>query len=238
MGRLRGEIILLNCCKSLQINRTFFQAATVLSEDKRRYRSSQDQSGTKSQTAALPISASRDGPPASNRSALPAALCRRVSAVRTDTGTTALVRPGRCAFGSLPAPWVDAFFVSLPVGTGVGSSTGRVGQLTPGCWSRRSPLLRRLLPRRREALPSSRITLLPTCPALRSRWGPARLPWREQYGQRSLAPVPFGYPHPPRRLRSVFPSHHPPVQVGYSFPKVDGVFGGGHLVDARCRVLA
>jgi hypothetical protein len=39
-------------------------------------------------------------------------------------------------------------------------------------------------------------------------------------------------------LRSVFPSYHPSMQVGYSFPKVDGVFGDGHLVDARCRVLA
>ena len=27
-GRLGGEIILLNCCKCLQINSTFFQAAT------------------------------------------------------------------------------------------------------------------------------------------------------------------------------------------------------------------
>jgi hypothetical protein len=32
MGRLGGEIILLNCCKRLQINRTFFQVVTVLSE--------------------------------------------------------------------------------------------------------------------------------------------------------------------------------------------------------------
>jgi hypothetical protein len=44
----------------------------------------------------------------------------------------------------------------------------------------RSPLLRLFPPRRREALPSSRITLLSTCPALRPRWCPARLPWREQ----------------------------------------------------------
>ena len=43
-----------------------------------------------------------------------------------------------------------------------------------------SPLLRRLLPRRREALPSSWITLLLTCPALRPRWCPMRLPWRGQ----------------------------------------------------------
>ena len=47
---------------------------------------------------------------------------------------------------------------------------------------RRSPLLRRLFPRRREALPSSRITHLSTCPALRPRWCPARLPWRGQDG--------------------------------------------------------
>ena len=47
---------------------------------------------------------------------------------------------------------------------------------------RRSPLLRRLFPRRREALPSSQITHVSTCPALRPRWCPARLPWREQDG--------------------------------------------------------
>jgi hypothetical protein len=34
MGRLGGEIILPNCCKWLQINRTFFQVVTVLSEGK------------------------------------------------------------------------------------------------------------------------------------------------------------------------------------------------------------
>ena len=102
----------------------------------------------------------------------PAVLC---------VATTAFVRPGRFAFGSLPVPWVDAFvFVSLPACAGVGSSAGRVGQQTPGCWLRRSPLLRRLFPRRREALPSSRITPLTTCPALRPRWCPARLPWRGQ----------------------------------------------------------
>jgi hypothetical protein len=32
MGRLGGEIISLNCCKWLQINRPFFQAVTHLSE--------------------------------------------------------------------------------------------------------------------------------------------------------------------------------------------------------------
>jgi hypothetical protein len=63
MGWLEGEIILLNCCKWLQINRTFFQAVAVLSDGKSRYLSSQDQSGTKNQVAPLPISASRDGPP-------------------------------------------------------------------------------------------------------------------------------------------------------------------------------
>ena len=102
----------------------------------------------------------------------PAVLC---------VATTAFVRPGRFAFGSLPVPWVDALcFVSLPACAGVGSSAGRVGQQTPGCWLRRSPLLRRLFPRRREALPSSRITPLNTCPALRPRWCPARSPWRGQ----------------------------------------------------------
>jgi hypothetical protein len=83
-------------------------------------------------------------------------------------------------FPTLPVPWVDALlFVSLPAGARLGSSADCVGQQAPGCWLRRSPLLRRLLPRRREALPSSRITHLPTCPALRPRWCPARLPWRE-----------------------------------------------------------
>ncbi len=62
----------------------------------------------------------------------------------------------------------------------VGSLADRVRQPAPGCWLSRSPVLRLLLPRRREALPSSRITHLSTCPALRPRWCPARLPWREQ----------------------------------------------------------
>ena len=101
----------------------------------------------------------------------PAVLC---------VATTAFVRPGRSAFGSLPVPWADALcFVSLPACARVGSSAGHVNQLTPGCWLRRSPLLRRLLPRRREALPSSRVTPLNACPALRPRWCPARLPCRE-----------------------------------------------------------
>jgi hypothetical protein len=95
--------------------------------------------------------------------------------------TTAFVRSGRSAFGSLPVPWVDALrFVFPPACAGVGSSAGRVGPQTPGCWLSRSPLLRRLFPRRREALPSSRITLLPTCPALRSRWCPTCSPCRKQ----------------------------------------------------------
>jgi hypothetical protein len=82
--------------------------------------------------------------------------------------------------GSLPVPWVDALFVSRPACAGIGSPAGRAGQQSPGCCLRRSPLFRRLVPRRREALPSPRFTLGPTCPALRPRWCPARLPWREQ----------------------------------------------------------
>jgi hypothetical protein len=102
----------------------------------------------------------------------PAVLC---------VATTAFVSPGRFAFGSLPVPWVDALlFVSLPASAGVGSSAGGVAQQLPGCWLRRSPVFRPLLPRRREALPSSRVTPLNTCPALRPRWCPTRLPWREQ----------------------------------------------------------
>jgi hypothetical protein len=95
--------------------------------------------------------------------------------------TTAFVLPGWFAFRSRPVPWVDALlFVSLPACARVGSSVGRVGHPTPGCWLCRSPAFRLLLPRRREALPSSRITLLHTCPALRPRWCPTRLPWRGQ----------------------------------------------------------
>ena len=105
------------------------------------------------------------------------ALCPAVLCV----ATTAFVRPGRFALGSLPVPWVDALlFVSLSACTEVGSSADRVGQQTPRCWLGRSPSLRPLLPRRREALPSSRATHVNTCPALRLRWCPARLPWREQ----------------------------------------------------------
>ena len=99
----------------------------------------------------------------------PAVLC---------VATTAFVLPGRFAFGSLPVPWVDALvFVSLFACAEVGSSAGRVGQHTPGCCLGRSPSLRRLLPRRREALPSSRVTPLNTCPALRPRWCPTGSPW-------------------------------------------------------------
>ena len=102
----------------------------------------------------------------------PAVLC---------VATTAFVHPGRSALCSLPVPWFDALlFVSRPACAGLGSSAGRVGHHTPGCCLSRSPLIRLLLPRRREALPSSRFTPLPTCPALRPRWCPARLPWREQ----------------------------------------------------------
>jgi hypothetical protein len=102
----------------------------------------------------------------------PAVLC---------VATTSFVRPGRSALGSLPVPWVDAlWFVFLSDGTELGSVVGRVGLPPPGCWLRRSPCFRRLLPRRREALPSSRITLVPTCPALRPRWCPVHLPWRKQ----------------------------------------------------------
>src|ERR1035441_530224 len=53
----------------------------------------------------------------------PAVLC---------VATTAFVRPGRCALCSLPVPWVDALFVSLPACAGVGSSTGRADCGNPG----------------------------------------------------------------------------------------------------------
>jgi hypothetical protein len=112
--------------------------------------------------------------------------------------TTASVRPGRYALGSLPIPWVDALlFVFRSACAVFGSHDGRVGLHTPGCCSSRSPCFRLCLPKRREALPSSRITLLPTCPALRPRWCPARLPWREQD---CCLPV-----HANRRLSARFP---------------------------------
>jgi hypothetical protein len=90
------------------------------------------------------------------------------------------LRPSRSVhFRSLPVPWVDArFFVFLPACAEVGSSVGRVSPRTPGCCLCRSPSLRRLFPRRREALPSSRITLVSTCPALRLRWCPIHSPCR------------------------------------------------------------
>ena len=98
---------------------------------------------------------------------LPAVLC---------VATTTFVRPGWFAFGSRPVPWVDALFcVSLPACAGLGSFTVRVERQTPGCCFRRSPLLRLLFPRRREVLPSSRITPLNACPDLRSRWCPIPL---------------------------------------------------------------
>jgi len=101
---------------------------------------------------------------------VPAVLC---------VATTTFVRPGWFAFGSRPVPWVDALFcVSLPACAGLGSLTVRVERQTPGCWLRRSPLLRQLFPRRREVLPSSRITPLNACPDLRPRWSPACWPCR------------------------------------------------------------
>ena len=101
----------------------------------------------------------------------PAVLC---------IATTAFVLPGRCAFGSLPVPWCNAWlFVFLPARAGLGSSARRVARRMPGCWLGRSPC-RPLLPRRREALPSSRVTPVNTCPALRPRWCPARSPCRAQ----------------------------------------------------------
>jgi hypothetical protein len=97
----------------------------------------------------------------------PAVLC---------VATTAFVLPGRSACRCLPVPWFNALlFVFLPALAGLGSSDRRVAHRMPGCWLGRSPC-RPLLPRRREALPSSRITPLNTCPALRLRWCPARWP--------------------------------------------------------------
>lgn len=92
------------------------------------------------------------------------------------------LRPSRSVhFRSLPVPWVDAsWFVFLPAPARFGSSVGGVSQHWPGCCSCRSSSLRLLLPRRREALPSSRVTPLSTCPALRLRWCPVRSPWRQQ----------------------------------------------------------
>jgi hypothetical protein len=64
------------------------------------------------------------------------------------------------------------------------------------------------------------------------------LVFQHQYGQRSLASVPFGYPNPPRRLRPILPEHPSPMQILDSFPQVDSVFGGSDLVDPRRRVFA
>ena len=90
--------------------------------------------------------------------------------------TTTFVRPGWFAFGSLPVPWVDALvFVFRPARAEAGSFAVRIQRQTPGCWLRRSPVFRRCLPRRREVLPSSRITPLNACPDLRSRWCPSPL---------------------------------------------------------------
>jgi hypothetical protein len=61
---------------------------------------------------------------------------------------------------------------------------------------------------------------------------------QHQDGQRSLAPVPLGYPHSPGRLGSVFPTHQFPVQLRDSLPQVPFVFLHGHLVDARGGVFA
>src|SRR5262245_57703521 len=103
---------------------------------------------------------------------VPAVLC---------FATTAFVFPGRSTCRSLPVPWCGAFrCVFHSVLSGLGSCNRRAACCMPGCWFAGSPSFRLWLPRRREALPSSRITLLFTCPALRPRWCPLRLPWREQ----------------------------------------------------------
>lgn len=80
--------------------------------------------------------------------------------------------PQYCALLRLPS--------SFPVPTGVSSSVRGVACRMPGCWFCRPPSCRPLLPRRREALPSSRVTPVNTCPALRPRWCPVRSPWRAQ----------------------------------------------------------
>jgi hypothetical protein len=104
--------------------------------------------------------------------ALPRGAVRRYDCLRPFQSVSSWLPRGR--------PWVDAPCVSRPARTGFGSFDGCVDRQTPGCLLRRSPSFRRLLPKRREALPSSPITLLPTCPALRPRWCPARSPWRAQ----------------------------------------------------------
>jgi hypothetical protein len=98
---------------------------------------------------------------------LPAVLC---------VATTTFVRPGWFAFGSRPVPWVDALcFVFHLARARLGSLTARIQRRAPGCWLSRSPVLRHWLPRKREVLPSSRITPLNSCPDLRSRWCPIPL---------------------------------------------------------------
>lgn len=79
--------------------------------------------------------------------------------------TTAFVLPGWFVFGSRPVPWVDALgFVFPPARAGFGSFTVGVQRSTPGCWLRRAPVFRRCRPRRREVLPSSRMTPLERMP--------------------------------------------------------------------------
>ncbi len=89
--------------------------------------------------------------------------------------TTAFVLPGWFAFGSLPVPWVDALSL-CPARLAPGSARWRPRR-SANAWVLVVPvtLLRLLLPRRREALPSSRITPLSACPALRPRWCPCPL---------------------------------------------------------------
>ena len=109
------------------------------------------------------------------------------------------LRPSRSVrFPSLPLPWVDALFFCVPPSSRWGRlirwprlslcpSQLALRSIHPlaasanerlGVGLCRSPAIRLLFPRRREALPSSRITPVNTCPALRPRWCPTRLPWR------------------------------------------------------------
>ena len=99
---------------------------------------------------------------------VPAVLC---------LAATPFVRPGRFASGSLPVPWSDPLsFVFLRTRVRVGSRSVRVCRFHAGVLVMPLTLLAALsLPRRREGLPSSRITPLNTCPALRPRC-PVRLP--------------------------------------------------------------
>jgi hypothetical protein len=90
------------------------------------------------------------------------------------------LRPSRSVRHPFRYLGLTRLFVSLPACAEAGLSVGGVGQRTPGCCLCRSPSLRLLLPRRREALPSSRIAPLNACPALRLRWFPAHWPERRQ----------------------------------------------------------